>query len=229
MHKKLLRSLTLVLVIGVSFSVVALAVSLRQQSSASHVQTKEKTLKEIAAERDVEVPEGSESSSEYERLEELNKDAVAIVYGRIIDSKSFFDETSPLEYGDFITTEYTVDVYRVLRNTRLKYKLEPGQATPAPLITPLKIARNGGVVEVNGHKATVKVKGYDSMKPGKQYIFFLFWSTAYKAYVLAGGASGVVMVNDDRSLTPLASSEAIKEKLRGMDLESFIGQLDVDR
>lgn len=56
-------------------------------------------------------------------------------------------------------------------------------------------------------------------------MFFLFWSPAYKAYVLAHGISGVVMVNDDLSLKPLASSKEIQAKLRGMDLENLINQI----
>lgn len=225
MRKRLMRSTTLLVIIAIALSAVVFAVRLQQQGSANSSQGKKKTLKDIAAERDAEISEGIESQAEYGTLEALTKDASAIVYGRIVDARSFFDESDPLAYGEDITTEYTVDVYRVVRDTKLKYKLDPGQAAPAPLITPLKIARNGGVVEVNGHKATVKVNGYESLKPGKQYVFFLFWSTAYKAYVLAGGASGAVVVNDDHSLTPLASSEAIKGELRGIDLERFISRL----
>jgi hypothetical protein len=42
---------------------------------------------------------------------------------------------------------------------------------------------------------------------------------------LAGGLSGAVMVNDDLSLKPLASSKEIQAKLQGMELESLIKQV----
>lgn len=229
MRKKLMRSMALLILAAIALSAVVLAVTLQQQDSAKSSKVKQKTLKDIAAERDVEVTGASESHSEYTTLEDLTKDAVAIVYGRIIDSKSFFDESSPSEYGDSITTEYEVDVYRVLRETKLRGELGPGQPPPAPLVTPLKIARNGGTVNVNGHSVSVKVKGYESLIPGKQYVFFLFWSPDYKAYILAGGASGAVMVNDDQSLRPLASSKAIQEKFRGLELENFLNQLESHR
>ncbi|HEV2706151.1 MAG TPA: hypothetical protein VGV59_09520 [Pyrinomonadaceae bacterium] len=164
--------------------------------------------------------------SEYTSFEELRKRAKAIVYGRIVDAKSFFDESGhPVENGDYIITEYTVETYQVLRDRTQESEPEEGRPAPAPLTTSLKIARNGGVVYVNGHRAVVKAKGFESLNPGKSYVFFLFWSSAYKAYTLAGGASGVVLVNNDLSLTPLASSKEIQAKLRDMNLDSLIEQV----
>ena len=184
-------------------------------------------MRDIAIERDVEVEGRSESPSEFTTLESLKEEAAAIVYGRITDARSFFDESGhPVEHGELITTEYTVDVLRVLKDTTPDAATQPGRAAPAPLATPLKIARNGGEVTVNGHRAVVKVKGYETLNPGKLYVFFLFWSPDYQAYVLAGNISGAVMVNDDLSLKPLASSKEIRLKLRGRDLESFINQLN---
>lgn len=229
MKKTVVSVVTLFALLAFIFSVVAFSgsVATPPQSSANSNQARPKKLREIAMERDVEVEGVSESHSEYPTLEDLTKGAAAIVYGRIIDSKSFFDESGDpiLEYGELITTEYTVDVLRVLKDKTLDTLPPPERAQPAPLYTPLKIARNGGVVDVNGHRAAVKVKGYDSLKPGKQYVFFLFWSPDYKAYVLAGGISGAVMVNDDLSLKPLASSKEIQGKLRGMNLETLINQV----
>jgi hypothetical protein len=229
MRKPILRWVTLLTLLSVT--VAALAVLLVQQQGAAksqHVkQTKQKKLREIAMERDVEVEGVSESHSEYPTFEELTKDAAAIVYGRIIDSRSFFDESGDpvLEYGELITTEYTVDVLRVLKDKTSDTLPPRERPQPAPLNTPLKIARNGGVVYVNGHRAAVKVKGFESLEPGKQYVFFLFWSPDYKAYVFAGGLSGAVMVNDDLSLKALASSKEIQARLRGIDLESLFKQV----
>lgn len=232
MRKKALPLTVLLTLLAVT--VAALAVTLAQRQgraqSPNASQAKQKNLREIAKERDVEVEGSSESHSEYLTFAELTKDAVAIVHGRIVDSKSFFDESGhPIEHGENITTEYTVDVLRVLRDRTMNTMRSPDKPAPAPLSTPLKIARNGGAVYVNGHRAAVKVKGYESLIPGKQYVFFLFWSPDYKAYILAGGMSGAVMVNDDLSLKPLASSKEFQEKLRGVDLESFINQLSSDR
>ncbi len=85
------------------------------------------------------------------------------------------------------------------------------------------------MVEVNGHRASVKVKRYEALVPGREYVFFLFWSPNYKAYTLAGETSGAVLVNGDRSLTPLASSKEIREQLRGVDLDTFLSRLSGDR
>lgn len=227
MKKRVVSVVTLFALLAFIFSVVAFSGSVATplQGSANSNQARAKKLREIAMERDVEVEGVSESHSEYETFEDVRKDAAAIVYGRILDSESHFAEARPVEYGEVITTKYTVDVLRVLKDKTLDTLPPPERAQPAPLYTPLKIARNGGVVYVNGHRAAVKVKGFESLEPGKQYVFFLFWSPDYKAYVLAGGLSGAVMVNDDLSLKPLASSKEIQAKLRGMDLESLINQV----
>lgn len=226
MKKRVLSVVALFALLTFIFSVAAFSGSVATplQVSANTSQSRPKKLREMAKERDVEVEGVSESHSEYPTFEELTKDAAAIVYGRIIDSESHFAEAHPIEYGEVITTKYTVDVFRLLKDKTLDTLPPPERAQPAPLSAQLKIARNGGVVYVNGHRAAVKVKGYDCLEPGKQYVFFLFWSPDYKAYILAGGLSGAVMVNDDLSLKPLASSKEIQAKLRSMDLESLINQ-----
>ena len=224
MKKRVPSSMTVLTLLAVT--VAALAVSLVPQGTAKSQdvkQTKQKNLREIAMERDVEVEGVDGSHLEYATTLESLGEAKAIVYGRIIDSKSFFDPSSPIEYGESITTEYMVDVLRVIKDKTLDAM--PGQVQPAPLSTPLRIARNGGVVNVNGHRASVTVRGYEFLNPGKQYVFFLFWSRAYGAYVLAHGISGVVMVNDDLSLKPLAPSKEIQSRLRDMKLESFIDEI----
>jgi hypothetical protein len=231
MTKRGSRSTTVVLLIVATSSVAALAASavLRRGAAepASVTGAPQKKLRDIARERDIEVEGGIHPAYEHQTFEELARGAQAIVYGRMVDSKSFFDESGqPIEHGENITTEYTVEVYRVLKDRTLDAAREPGRAAPAPLATPLKLARDGGVVHVNGHRAAVKYKGYESLSPGKQYVFFLQWSPDYKAYLLSGGISGVVLVNDDLSLKPLASSKEIQSKLRGMDLENLIDQVN---
>jgi hypothetical protein len=89
----------------------------------------------------------------------------------------------------------------------------------------LKIARNGGVVLVNGHRASVRVKGFENLNPGKQYVFFLYWSRNYNAYILAGGISGAVLVNDDLTLKALGSGKDLQLQLQNMKLEDLIDQI----
>lgn len=225
MKKRVVIAATLLALLAFIFSVFAFSGSVATQPrSANSSQARPKKLREIALQRDVEV-EGVDGSHLGDPTLEDISEANAVVYGRIIDSKSFFDESSPVEYGENITTEYTVEVLRLVKDKTQDALPPPEQPQPAALSTPLTIARNGGVVLVKGHRAAVKVKGYEALLPGKQYLFFLFWSPDYKAYVLAHGISGAIRVNDDLSLTPLGSSKEIQSKLRVMDRESLINQI----
>ncbi|HEU4596380.1 MAG TPA: hypothetical protein VFS10_14685 [Pyrinomonadaceae bacterium] len=224
MKRRILRSVSPLFLLTVMLPVTGLAVFLTQQRGTAKTpvvsQSKQRTLRELARERDV-VRE-SAALPQFSTFDELVELPHAIVYGRITDSVSFFGESDhPLEDGDYITTEYTVEVSRVLKSTRLNTPLAAGQPEPAPLITPLKISRNGGVVRTNGRRAEVRVKGYESLKPGQDYVFFLFWSTDYKSYILAGDMSGAVIINEDLSLRPLASSEEIRKRFQGADIESL--------
>lgn len=221
MNKRVLSLIGVMILLSVMFSVGGFAGSvIFQNGSAAAGQGKQKNMREIAAERDIVVNRGAGSNTEYESVEALTAEATAIVYGQITDAKSFFEESGhPLERGENITTEYSLNVDRVLKDTTLNNPLPPNLPSPAPLVTPLKIAREGGVVYLNGHRAEVKYDGYESLSPGKRYVFFLFWSPDYKAYVLAGGISGAVLVNSDLSLKPLATSTAIKSTLSATNLD----------
>jgi hypothetical protein len=228
MNRKTFRSVSPVFLLAIMLSATGLAVFLTQQRGAAKSliisQAKQKTLKELARERDV-VRESS-ALPQFSTFDELLELPHAIVYGRITDSVSFFGESDhPLDDGDYITTEYTVEVSRVLKSTRLNTPLAEGQPAPAPLTTPLKVTRNGGVVHIKGRRAEVKVKGYEFLKPGQDYVFFLFWSTDYKSYILAGDVSGAVIVNEDLSLRPLASSEEIRKRFQGGTLESLAAEI----
>src|SRR5438105_3271547 len=119
MKKRIVSVVMLLALLAVMLSVAVFSgsVATLQQRSADSGQARPKKLSEIALERDVEVEGVSESHSEYPTFEELTKDATAIVYGRIIDSKSAFAEArNPIDYGEVITTRYTVDVLRVLKD-----------------------------------------------------------------------------------------------------------------
>lgn len=225
MNKRVLSLMTLlVLLVGI-YSVVASSGSVvPHQDPTKSRQPKPRKLNEIALDREVEVEGADLSHGEAQALQDLSE-AKAIVYARIIDSKSFFDESSPQEKGENITTEYAVEVLRVLKDKTSESMPPPERAHPAPLTTPLKISRNGGAVYVNGHRAAVKVKGYERLYPGSRYVFFLYWSPDYEAYILAHGISGAVMVEDDLSLKSLGSSKEIDSKLRGMNLDSLINEI----
>ena len=229
MRKKALRSLTFLTLLAAALSVTGWAVSfVKPQSSGTQApdnKVRRKTLREIAQERDVEAEiSNTEADSEYADLRLLAKNAEAIVIGRILDEESAFDG------DDNISTNYAVHVQRVLKDKTpelIPMLRQLGkQDSPAPLATPLKIVRPGGVVNVNGHRASVKVQGTnESLVVGKNYIFFLWWSYAHKAYYLAGGISGVVLVEDDFRVKPFASAKKIKQRYEGLDLETFINEV----
>lgn len=187
-----------------------------------------KSLKERALERDVEIESTAESNMPSVTLPILTKESSAIIMGRITNAKSFFDESGdPVwEYGDIITTEYNIEVLRILKNTTLERMPPADKLPPAALATPLKIARNGGVVKVNGHKAAIKVKGYDGLVPGHDYVFFLNWSPDYNAYVLCYGISGAVAVEENESLRPLANNEEIRSDFRNLSLETLAAEIN---
>lgn len=231
MRKKSLLVAAVPIVFVIAFAAIAVGVASQREAAKFPAanQQRPKKLREIAMERDVEVPGLEENSEyyEYSDVAELAKEARAIVYGRIVERNSYFDDSAhPTEHGTIIMTTYTVEVLRVLKDKteELKSMLPPDKPA-APLKTPLKITRNGGVVYVNGHRASMKVKGFEEINPGQEYVFFLFWSSAYKSYSLAGNISGVIVVNYDSSLRSLASSEKMKTKVRGMTLESLINQI----
>ena len=188
----------------------------------------QKSLKERALDRDVEIESTAESNLPSVTLPDLTGGSSAIVVGKIKDAKSFFDESGHpvLEYGDIITTEYDIEVLRVLKNTTLD-RLPPANILgPAPIVTPLKIARNGGVVQVNGHKAAVKIKGYEALVPGRMYVFFLNWSPDYKAYVLSYGISGAVAVDEKKSLSPLADNEELRSNFSKLNLDTLAAEIN---
>ncbi len=231
MRKKSLRIAAVPIVFVIAFAVIAVGVGSQREAANSPManQQEPKKLREIAMERDVEVPGLEENSEyyEYSEVSELAKNARAIVYGRIVERNSYFSDSGlPFEHGRIIMTTYTVEVLRVLKDKteELRPMLPPDEPA-APLKTPLKITRNGGVVYVNGHRASMKVKGFEEINPGQEYIFFLYWSSAYKTYSLAGHISGVIVVNYDSSLRSLASSEKMKTQVSGMTLESLINQV----
>src|SRR6185436_11088585 len=114
----------------------------------------------------------------------------------------------------------SVQVLRVFKNTTLETMPPSNMLAPAALATPVKIARNGGVVFVNGHKAAVNVKGYEALIPEREYVFFMNWSPDYQAYVLTFGILGAVAVDASKTLRPLASSEEMRSSFRNLDLDS---------
>jgi hypothetical protein len=196
--------------------------------SSAQDKVRPKSLKERALERDVEVESTAESDTAAANLPALTSGSSAIVVGKIKDAKSFFDESGHplLEYGDIITTEYNIEVLRVLKNTTLERMPPAGILGPAPVTTPLKIARNGGVVQVNGHKAAVKLKGYEQLVPGREYVFFLNWSPDYKAYVLSYGISGAVAVDEKKSLRPLADNEELRSSFGKLNLDTLAAEIN---
>lgn len=221
MRKKLLRSLTALTLIAAAFSITAWSLSLLRQrqgnpQSSDGEKSKRKTLREIARERDVEVIGHVESEAEYDDMQSLAKAANAIVVGRVTSAGSSFDG------DDNITTTYQVDVQRVLRDATSEVPLLPGWTPPTSLTPTVKLIRHGGVVEVNGHRASTKSDGQKSLAVGKDYILFLWWSPSFNAYYLAGGNSGAILVDSNRRVRPLGKTA--KAKYRDFDVEAFISE-----
>ena len=198
------------------------------QVSLDQDKVRPKSLKQRAHERDVEVESTAESDLAAATLPVLAKGSSAIIVGKIKNAKSFFDESgnSTLEYGDIITTEYDIEVLRVLKNTTLERMPPTGMLGPAPVITPVKIARNGGVVQVNGHKAAVNVKGYEALVPGREYVFFLNWSPDYKAYVFSYGIFSAIAVDEKKSLKPLANNEEFRSSFSKLNLDTLAAEIN---
>lgn len=181
---------------------------------------KRKTLRDAASERDFDVSLGSEVEIEQSTLSSVAENSRAIIIGEITDARSDFTGS-----GDLVETFYTVNVQRVLKDTTLEgaWKHIDPSNPPTPLVTPLKFARIGGIVEKNGHRTLLKVNGIARLKENKTYVLFLNWSTNYQAYVLTGGRSGVFAVDANSfSVEPLNSREQFVKKYQGLDLETFL-------
>lgn len=228
MKKKLMRLLTIVTLVTGTFSLTALALSFVSQSGApqtGNIPTKRKTLREIAQERNIEYTVYSENEVEWGDPLSITKHADAVILGRITKAETAFTKS-----GEHIVTTYQLDVSRILRDKTAEATalLTSGQQLPSPLTTPLTLVREGGVVSVNGRRASAKVPGFDLLTPGKTYIFFLGWSPDLKAYSLIGGISGVVSVDDNLHIKPLASDEKVKLRYAGTDLETFVRKISLE-
>jgi hypothetical protein len=221
MKNRLLRFVTVLTLSGMALSLTVCAIALDPQQAGQAVQrdgAKRQTLRDIARDRDIEV-EGSEekNSAEYSDLRLLTKHAEAIVVGRVIKEESSFDG------DDHIITAYRLDVQRVLKHTKLHAPLGVGNEPPAALVTPLKFVRPSGIVLVNGHRASRKLKSSEAIQPSSDVLLFLWWSPAYKAYTLAGGVSGAFLIDGDLRLRPLASKRGMLEY--GGTLEAVIDEV----
>lgn len=186
-----------------------------------------KTLRDIGRERDFESEVAiSDSNTEYADLRLLAKHSDAVVIGRINEEASAFDG------DDDIFTTYIVDVNRVVIDKTAKVlsilKLLGEHEPPAPLSAPLKVVRSGGVVTINGHRVAKTMRGSEGLKAGKHYILFLQWSRAFKAYRLAGGMSGAVLVDSELVVKPLGSAKGVRIH-NGTALEPFLQDLLTDQ
>lgn len=212
---------------GISQQVSTLASARQQSTRRQQEQTdraRRKTLREIAKDRDIqtEVPD-LENNAEYDDLRLLAKHAEAIVIGRIVKEESAFSG------DDHLMTSYSVDVLRVVKDKTNEViailQLLGDPRVPAPLSTPLKVVRAGGVVYLDGHRVSARLKGTEALKSGEDYyIFFLHWSRDFGAYSLAGGASGAILVGPDLRVRPLGAEKGMT-KYNGAHLESLIEEV----
>lgn len=214
--EKILRSITFLALLSVSLSVAAWAIAYAQkQDPKSADTTRPKTLRERALERDIEFDmlEGH-FDQEYGDLRWLAKHSDAIVLGRLLEGESFFN-------GDnHISTKYVVDLSRIIKDGTSESILlwqSLGWKAPPQLATPFRFVRPGGTVYVNGHRASMKLKGSEILTLGRSYVLFLHWTGGY--YRLAGGMSGAVLIDDNFRAKPLGTNQALK--LKNYDKLSF--------
>src|SRR5215212_7218408 len=124
MKNRLLRPVTLIALTAAALSLTALATASapRQSPQAGQTdETKRKTLRELARERDVERVSLSESEGEYDDLRHLARASEAIVVGRVSAAEADFSS------DDYITTTYTIEVERITKDTKLNAPLLPDQ------------------------------------------------------------------------------------------------------
>lgn len=226
MKKLNLGPLPTVIVIAILTSVVALALSvvsarIQEPNLQERSKAKNKTLPEIAAERDIELElrEGP-STREYSDLRELAKNSDAIVLGTIVNEEAHFS-------GDYdITTVYKLDVDRIIKDGRPQAG-ELSQALnrnlPAPLSPTLTFTRFGGTVMVNGHQASIVAKGKVTISRGKTYVVFLEWTGGQ--YRLAGSMSGAVLVSDVNRVKSVSADPALRAKYDDLGLEEFLEKI----
>jgi hypothetical protein len=220
MKNRLLRPVTLIALSAAALSLTPWAVASAPRQSAQATQTdetKRKTLRELARERDVECVTYSEDEVEYDDVRQLARAAEAIVVGRVSAAEADFSS------DDYIATTYTIEVGRIIKDTQLKAPLLPDQPQPAPLAKPLKLARAGGEVRVNGHRASQRFEG-ETLAAGGEYVLFLWWSPSSDAYYLAGGSSGAFLVNADQSLSPLGTKAGMLRH-KGGGLQAVIDEI----
>jgi hypothetical protein len=224
MKNRLLRPVTLLALTAAALSLAAWGIASTARPPAQAAQTdetKRKTLRELARERDVELESHSESEAEYDDARQLARAAEAIVVGRVSAAEAAFD-------GDnSIITTYSVEVERVIKDTQLKAPLRAGQPQPAPLATPLKLMRAGGEVNINGHRASQRFEG-KTLAAGNRYLLFLWWSPYFNAYYLAGGSSGAFLLDGAQHLSPLGSKAGLL-RYRGGRLEATLDEILADQ
>ncbi len=222
LKEKVLRSITLLTLFSVCVAVAGWVASARKQDQKGADSGRSKTLREMVLERDVEfdMTEGH-FDREYEDLRWLAKHSDAIVLGRILEEESYFSGHNN------ITTRYKVEIQRVIKDDRPnagRLSQSLGKNFPAPLTTPLSFTRFGGSVQVNGHRASVRVKGSELLTSNKSYLLFLQW-TGHN-YHIAGGMSGAVLVQDNLRINPLGTNPSLKRKhYDKLDLEAFIEEV----
>ena|SRR5436190_462097 len=222
MIQKVTRPLTIITLVGVLFSITVLSASLlnkplnKSQGQASQSIPQDgpsKTLRDVAQERDVEI-DSTTCLGEFSDLASLTKASSTIVVARIIDAQSFFSKD-----GGDISTKYTLDIDRILK-------------AEGPISAPFEFIGFGGIVEVNGHRAIYKKKGFDQLIKGKRHVFFLQWRPQDNIYILSGGGvSGVFTVDDNSNVQSLASDSKSELYMRhsGINLESFLQKVTVNK
>lgn len=217
MKDKVLRFMTVGAVLA---TVATLAIWSTGVVGKQQGETKVKKLSEIGSERNVEVTVPNiHGTAEYTDLESLSRAAYAIVVGRITEEKSTFDG------DDSIFTTYSFDVQRVIKDAHTTTSVPSGYEEPTPITSPMKVVRDGGVVEYRGHRVSAKLRGSELLKRENDYVLFMDWSPAFHSYKLLGGCSGAFLIRHGlNQVRPLGFASGLLN-YEGKDLESFLQEV----
>ncbi|MFN2453940.1 MAG: hypothetical protein ABR577_06925 [Pyrinomonadaceae bacterium] len=228
MNRRILRPLTILTLLVAFISATAWVVSYvhaqtsPQQPSNQSKAPKRQTVREYAQEHDITVERSIHGDSDITDLSLLLKHSSAVILGHITKAEASFDVT-----GNEVNTTYTIEVKRVIKDVPSDAARQLGLPLPAPLVTPLKMKRPEGEVEINGHHVSFvsQARSFKLLKEGNDYIFFMNWGSEGKAYRVIGGLSGMYLVESTGRIKPLSTEKIIQDKYAGLDVESFINEL----
>lgn len=116
-------------------------------------------------------------------IEELTKESIVVVTGRLVRRGSFLTSND-----SFVRTDYDIEEVAILRG-----RLPVRNASVPGLATPLTISRWGGEVVVDGVRIRAVNDSFEPIKEGVPYLLFLTPSRSpdIRGYYIASGGAGI--------------------------------------